>query len=253
MGVIGGAIALTTVRYIGKRAHPLISITYFSVWCTFVSSLSFIFIPGIDFKLPQNLTEWNLFFIVGITGFIMQVFLTVGLAYSTNNAPASAPSSTSPTPKLHTNTNPAGKSGGSKATAMMYTQMLFALLFDKIFWGTGPNLWSWIGSGLILGSVIWVSIQGEEDQDLRPSSQPQYPEGTEAMDPASPNHDDNGPVMQDQDLEMSYIARDTVRKGSVRVQERFVTEDNEEEEVRGLLDGSYDDVDPVDNIEGTCS
>jgi hypothetical protein len=37
--------------------------------------------------------------------------------------------------------------------------MLFALLFDRWIFGTVPGLWSLLGSGLILGSAIYVAIQ----------------------------------------------------------------------------------------------
>lgn len=47
----------------------------------------------------------------------------------------------------------------SRATNMVYTQMLFALLFDKVVFGTNPSLLSVLGSTLILGSAIYVAIQ----------------------------------------------------------------------------------------------
>ena len=42
---------------------------------------------------------------------------------------------------------------------MVYTQMLFALAFDKIVWGTSPGVWSLVGSSLILGSALYVAVQ----------------------------------------------------------------------------------------------
>ena len=47
----------------------------------------------------------------------------------------------------------------NRATNMVYTNMLFALLFDRWIFGTVPGLWSLLGSGLILGSAIYVAIQ----------------------------------------------------------------------------------------------
>lgn len=40
---------------------------------------------------------------------------------------------------------------------MVYTHMIFALVFDRIFWGTIPPLASLLGGGMILGSAIWVA------------------------------------------------------------------------------------------------
>lgn len=45
---------------------------------------------------------------------------------------------------------------------MLYMQMLFALAFDKLVWGTTPGALSIIGSSLILGSAIYVAIHKEE-------------------------------------------------------------------------------------------
>jgi len=42
---------------------------------------------------------------------------------------------------------------------MVYTNMLFALLFDKWIFGTVPDAWSLVGSGLILGSAVYVAMQ----------------------------------------------------------------------------------------------
>jgi hypothetical protein len=45
---------------------------------------------------------------------------------------------------------------------MVYTQMLFALSFDKLVWGTTPGFVSIVGSSLILGSAIYVAMHREE-------------------------------------------------------------------------------------------
>lgn len=44
---------------------------------------------------------------------------------------------------------------------MVYVQMLFALTFDKLIWGTTPGALSIIGSSLILGSAIYVAMHKE--------------------------------------------------------------------------------------------
>lgn len=45
---------------------------------------------------------------------------------------------------------------------MVYMQMLFALTFDKLVWGTTPGALSIIGSSLILGSAIYVAMNKED-------------------------------------------------------------------------------------------
>lgn len=44
---------------------------------------------------------------------------------------------------------------------MVYMQMLFALSFDKLIWGTTPGALSIVGSSLILGSAIYVAMHKE--------------------------------------------------------------------------------------------
>lgn len=45
---------------------------------------------------------------------------------------------------------------------MVYMQMLFALTFDKLVWGTTPGTLSIIGSSLILGSAIYVAMNKQD-------------------------------------------------------------------------------------------
>ena len=51
----------------------------------------------------------------------------------------------------------------SRATNMVYSEMLFALAFDKLIWGTTPSISSIAGGGLILGSTIYVAIHKARD------------------------------------------------------------------------------------------
>lgn len=52
----------------------------------------------------------------------------------------------------------------SRATNMTYTQMLFALGFDKLIFGHTPGVMSILGSSLILGSAIVVAIQKDPNR-----------------------------------------------------------------------------------------
>lgn len=131
LGVLGSATAFTTLRWIGKRAHALISVNYFATWCTLVSIVMLFSLPGVGFLLPANLKEWCYLFFLGTCGFIMQFLLASGLQYEKS----------------------------SRATNMVYMQMLFALGFDKLIFGTTPGWTSIVGSSLILGSAIYVAVQ----------------------------------------------------------------------------------------------
>ncbi|KAF2759693.1 hypothetical protein EJ05DRAFT_430906, partial [Pseudovirgaria hyperparasitica] len=134
LGVLGAASAYTTIRWIGKRAHPLISVNYYAAWVTLVCFVAMTAFPSIGFVLPATLREWALLTFLGVCGFTMQFLLAAGLQ--------------------------AEKS--SRATNMVYTQMLFALGFDKLIFGTSPTGMSIVGSSLILGSAIYVAVHKEK-------------------------------------------------------------------------------------------
>ena len=51
--------------------------------------------------------------------------------------------------------------GGGRALNFVYTQMLFALAFDRIVFGTQPGWMSAVGGALILGSAVWVTVRKE--------------------------------------------------------------------------------------------
>ena len=146
VGVFGGAASLVAIRKLGPRAHVMVSVNYFSLLALLVSSLVMAFVPSVPFRLPGNLIEWGLVFGLGTCGFVLQFFMTAGLAYV---PPPSAAASTE-------KGRPASQ--GSRATFMIYTQMLFALFFDKVIWGSTLTLLSWVGSCLILGSAISVAL-----------------------------------------------------------------------------------------------
>jgi drug/metabolite transporter (DMT)-like permease len=81
VGVIGTAGAFTTIRWIGKRAHPLMSVNYFAAWCTIVSIVMMIALPDVGFLLPRSLKDLFYLISLGVCGFVMvssRVFLIKG-------------------------------------------------------------------------------------------------------------------------------------------------------------------------------
>lgn len=101
--------------------------------------------PWVPFRLPSSAIEWTLLTGLGVCGFMLQFLLTAGLSYV---PPASVSS---------------GKPGnqGSKATSMVYMQMLFALFYDKVIWGSTLSPISWAGSALILACAVYVAVAQE--------------------------------------------------------------------------------------------
>ncbi|KAK2625119.1 hypothetical protein QTJ16_005488 [Diplocarpon rosae] len=144
LGVFGAAGAFTSIRWIGNRAHPLLSVNYFSIFCTVISILALslsqpLHISDLHFALPAGSRQWTMLIFLGVCGFTMQYLLTRGLAAG-------------------------GRSNGARATNMIYTNMIFALLLDKLVFGQSPGLWSVAGSALILGSAVFVATRKAEVQ-----------------------------------------------------------------------------------------
>jgi len=131
LGVFGASGAYTMIRVIGHRAHALISVNYFAVLGTVGSTVALLVIPGIGFTIPQGVREWVLLVLLGILGFILQFLLTAGLQLDKS----------------------------SKATSMLYTQVLFALAFDWAIFGVFPSSWGLSGGAIVVASTLWSALQ----------------------------------------------------------------------------------------------
>ncbi|KAI1139822.1 hypothetical protein F5Y05DRAFT_412003 [Hypoxylon sp. FL0543] len=142
LGVLGAAGAITTLRCIGKRAHPLISVNYFGTWCVIVTTTVLSLAPVFDYEqpelrlqLPNSIRKWGLLLVIGACGLIMQMLMTAGLASEKSN----------------------------RATAMIYTHMLFAAAFDRWIFGHIMGWMSLTGCGLIIGSALWVALTKKDE------------------------------------------------------------------------------------------
>jgi drug/metabolite transporter (DMT)-like permease len=71
LGVFGSAGAYTTLRWIGTRAHPLLSVNYFATWCTIVSIIGMLVLPDVGFLLPRYFEDWCYLIFLGLCGFVM--------------------------------------------------------------------------------------------------------------------------------------------------------------------------------------
>jgi drug/metabolite transporter (DMT)-like permease len=131
IGVAGASGAYTTIRVIGDRAHALMSVNYFALLATIGSTIALLAIPGIEFRNPANAQEWILLIAMGVLGFVLQFLLTAGLQLDKS----------------------------SKATSMLYVQIIFALAFDWGIWGVIPGSWSLFGSFIIICSTLWSALQ----------------------------------------------------------------------------------------------
>ncbi|KEY71219.1 hypothetical protein S7711_02329, partial [Stachybotrys chartarum IBT 7711] len=136
-GCFAAATAYTTIRVIGKRAHSLISVNYFAMIATFMSFFIILIHPDLSFKVPKSTAQWLLIVSIGISGFMLQFLLTEGLQ----------------------------REKAGRATNLIYTQIIFSLIIERVVWGTLPPAASLIGSLLIIGAAVWVSLQKRNDSN----------------------------------------------------------------------------------------
>lgn len=128
------------IRVIGTRAHALISVNYFAVLGTVGSAGALLVVPGMSFTMPHGVREWVLVVLLGVLGFALQFLLTAGLQLDRS----------------------------SKATSMLYTQVLFALSFDFAIWGVLPGGWSLFGGAIVIASTLWSALS----KPSKPSATP---------------------------------------------------------------------------------
>ncbi|KAF9887478.1 hypothetical protein FE257_010195 [Aspergillus nanangensis] len=160
VGVMGASCAYTTIRMIGQRAHPLVSVTYFSTFTTMVSALAMLLIPSVSVELPSTPLEWSLLAGLGVCGFLLQFLLTAGLSYVPPPRQSSRRRTLYGSDEGDQDEDKSNQptSSGSRATSMLYTQMVFALIYDRAIWGTTLSGLSWLGSVLILSSALYVAM-----------------------------------------------------------------------------------------------
>ncbi|KAF4583913.1 hypothetical protein EYR40_002411 [Pleurotus pulmonarius] len=132
LGVLGATGAYTTLRAIGKRAHPLHAMTSFSAQCVVVSIIGLI-ATQTKLVFPSKIEWLLLLLLIGVFGFIAQVLLTMGLQRET----------------------------ASRGSLGIYTQIVFAGILERIFFHTAPSVLSAIGTIVIITSALYVVLTKE--------------------------------------------------------------------------------------------
>jgi drug/metabolite transporter (DMT)-like permease len=128
VGVVGGAVSFLTMSCLGDHVHPITTVAYFAPICTLLSGASLI-IQQQGLSFPSTAVQWLLIFVLGLLGFAMHWLMAASLM-----------------------------TGDSKrALHIVYVQVVFAMLADKIVWGLEPGWWKYAGAILIVGSAVFVA------------------------------------------------------------------------------------------------
>lgn len=128
LGVLGVSSVYIIIRYIGHRAHAIMSVTYFAFITCMISLFGILLIPSMTFQIPKTLKQWFLFFLIGISGFFMQLLLTLGIQ----------------------------RERAGRGALMAYGQMIYAIFWDILIWHHPPGLWSLCGMTIIIASTVTV-------------------------------------------------------------------------------------------------
>ncbi|KAH8981193.1 drug/metabolite transporter superfamily [Lactarius hatsudake] len=126
IGVLGATGAYTSLRAIGKRAHTLHSITFFSTQCVLASTAGYV--HALIF-----LASWVLKYVPLATflrSMTTQILLTMGLQRET----------------------------AARGSLANYIGVVFALAFERIVFHTTPSDLSIAGSVIIMSSAIYVAV-----------------------------------------------------------------------------------------------
>lgn len=127
-GVVGISSVWIIIRYIGKRAHAIINVSYFSLITGLIALFGILFVPSVHFQTPRTLKQWLLFANLGICGFCHQLLLTIGIQ----------------------------KERAGRGTLMSYTNLIYAVFWDVLLFGHWPSFWSICGMILITGSTLYI-------------------------------------------------------------------------------------------------
>ncbi|MCP5207232.1 MAG: DMT family transporter [Hahellaceae bacterium] len=121
LGALGSAIAYVLVRKLSQTEDPSVIIFYFPLVALPLAALGL----GTDFVMPTG-WEWLILLMVGVFTQVGQIGLTKAMQTET----------------------------AGKATAFSYLQVVFAAILGWLIFAEIPQLWTWVGGGLILGGAL---------------------------------------------------------------------------------------------------
>ncbi|KAM6499707.1 drug/metabolite transporter superfamily [Amanita muscaria] len=133
VGVLGTTSAYIIICAIGKRAHTLHIMGSYASQSVIVTALGMV-ITKTPFVVPSRLEWFSLLLVVGIFGFVSQVLLIMGLQ----------------------------REAAGRASMAVYTQIVFATIFQLIIFHTYPSRLSILGTVLILSSALYVAMTKEK-------------------------------------------------------------------------------------------
>ncbi|KAJ7904973.1 DUF6-domain-containing protein [Mycena leptocephala] len=152
-GVVGTTGAMTSIRAIGQRAHPLHLLAFFSLQSVIAASIIMAILRE-PVVIPTRLAWLGLLVVIGVLGFVAQILLTMGFQRET----------------------------AGRASMALYTQIIFASVLERIFFHTTPTFLSLLGTLIIMSSAIYVALTKKKNHD---AGKPQQGDGVNRLDDIS--------------------------------------------------------------------
>ncbi|KAJ7074664.1 hypothetical protein C8F01DRAFT_1101403 [Mycena amicta] len=135
LGVVGSTGAMTSIRAIGTRAHPMHLLAFFSLQSVLGASvlMAILHTPII---VPTRLAWLGLLGIIGVLGFVAQILLTMGFR----------------------------KEEAGRASMALYSQIIFATILERIFFkDIVASFLSFLGTSIIVASAVYVAATKKRD------------------------------------------------------------------------------------------
>ncbi|EIW77919.1 integral membrane protein DUF6 [Coniophora puteana RWD-64-598 SS2] len=149
LSVLGGSMAQISMRAIGKRAHPMHMMNYFSLWCVLTAG------PGmalfeIEPVFPRQWQSICMLVMMSVFGFLAQILLTMGLQRET----------------------------AARGSMGVYVQVIFAAVFELIFFGTVPSPLTVAGGVIIIACAVCVVLSKQPQKEVATVREPVVEEGS---------------------------------------------------------------------------
>ncbi|EKM52075.1 uncharacterized protein PHACADRAFT_212669 [Phanerochaete carnosa HHB-10118-sp] len=148
LGALGSTGVYTTIRAIGTRAHSLHNINSVSQQCVIMSTIGQVLchaqmlVTQTKIVIPTSPIWIALLLVLGFSSFFAQVLMTMGLR----------------------------RHSVGRTTMAVYIEIVYAIIFDEIFFHDAPSPLSICGTLIIVLSAVYVALNKEDAVKVKAES-----------------------------------------------------------------------------------
>ncbi|KAG6819206.1 hypothetical protein H0H93_014346 [Arthromyces matolae] len=138
LGVFGATGAYVSIAAMGKRAHPMHAMLSFSSQSVIAAVIGMT-IQKTNVVIPTKVEWAGMLVMIGVFGFVAQTLLTMGLQRET----------------------------AGRGSIAIYTQLVFASIFERVFFQAETSFLSVTGTFIIVSSALYVAITKQRAQQAK--------------------------------------------------------------------------------------